>query len=267
MKQVIGIRGHRGAGKTTISYLVGNTIDYLVKNEEIKEDFNDLYRTWCDDIIGDEKIIHNCSLDYVYFDSFSDTLKLWVILLVGCPKDYLYDDYYKDHLVINMKDFSYKVYDKLPENLLNHNELYEIMPKDKNPTTITKNIYISLRDFILYFGVEVMQRYFGTNVWVKTLKNSGAFYDSIFDDEVSYKIFTDIKTPGEITYIKNDKKGIVIKVSRPGHKKSSKGLDRLGQDSRYDYEIIVNDDLYNTKEQIIDIVKHIIYGKAGKESN
>lgn len=261
MNKVIGIRGHRGAGKTTISYLIGNTINYLIKNKEILNDFNDLYRTWCDDIISDEKIIHECGLDYVYFDSFSDTLKLWVILLIGCPKDYLYDDYYKDHLVINMKDFSYKVYDNLPDNLLTHNQLYELIPKDKNPSTITKNIYISLRDFILYFGMEVMQRYFGMNIWVKSLKNSSPFYNSIFDDDISYRIFTDVKTPGEITYIRNDKKGIIIKVSRPGHKKISKGLDRLGQDTRFDYEIVVGEELYDTKEQIIKIVKSIIYGK------
>ena len=140
MNKVIGIRGHRGAGKTTISYLIGNTINYLIKNKEILNDFNDLYRTWCDDIISDEKIIHECGLDYVYFDSFSDTLKLWVKLLIGCPTEYMYDDYYKDHMVINMKDFSYKIHEELPENLPTHSELYEMMPKDKASTTITKNI-------------------------------------------------------------------------------------------------------------------------------
>ena len=103
----VGIRGHRGAGKTTISYLLGNTINYLVKHPE-EELSDDLYRIWCDDIIKDEKIIHECGLDYVYFESFSDILKLWVKLLLGCPTDYMYDDYYKDHMIINLKDFSYK---------------------------------------------------------------------------------------------------------------------------------------------------------------
>lgn len=260
----IGIRGHRGAGKTTISYLLGNTIDYLIKNKD-ESDIDELYRTWCDDIIKDEKIIHECGLDYVYFDSFSDTLKLWVKLLIGCPSDYMYDDYYKDHMIINIKDFSYKIYEELPTNIKihSHNELYEIMPKDKAPTTITKNIYISLRDFIMYFGLEVMQRFFGANVWVKSLRSSSSFYNSIFDDSNSYKLFTDIKTPGEVTYIKNNG-GIVIKVSRPGHKKNSKGLDKLSQDNRFDYEINVNGDLYNTKEQIIEISKQIL--ENGKEN-
>lgn len=254
----IGIRGHRGAGKTTISYLLGNTINYLVKKST--ENFDELYRTWCDDIIKDEKIIHECGLDCVYFDSFSDTLKLWVKLLIGCPDDYMYDDYYKDHMIINIKDFSYKVLEEIPDNTLTHSQLYEMMPKDKAPITITKNIFISLREFILYFGLDVMQRFFGANVWVKSLKSSSEFYNSIFDDSDSYKIFTDVKTPGEVTYIKNNR-GKIIKISRPGHKKSNKGLDRLHQDQRVDFEVVVEGDLYNTKETILQISKQLINEK------
>ena len=90
-----------------------------------------------------------------------------------------------------------------------------------------------------------MQRYFGANVWVKSMKNSAEFYTSIFDDNNSYKIFTDLKTPSEVTYIKG-LGGKIIKVSRPDHKKIQKGLDKLGQDTRVDYEIVVGEDLYKT---------------------
>lgn len=253
----IGIRGHRGAGKNTISYLLGNTIDYLLRKSE--DNFDELYRIWCDDIIKNEKIIHECSLDYVYFDSFSDTLKFWVRLLIGCPESYIYDDYYKDHMIINIKDFTYKVYEEIPTGLqtYTHEELYSIIPKDRAPITITKNIYISLRNFIMYFGLEVMQRFFGANVWVKSLKSSSEFYNSLFNEEDSIKIFTDIKTPGEVTYIKNNN-GVVIKISRPGHKKQSKGIDKLSQDMRFDYEIIIDGELYDTKEQILTISKIIL---------
>jgi hypothetical protein len=102
-----------------------------------------------------------------------------------------------------------------------------------------------------------MQRFFGVNVWVKSLKNSAEFYNSIFDEDSSIKLFTDVKTPGEVTYIKNNS-GIIIKVTRPGHKKNSKGLDKLSQDNRFDYEIIVNGELYSTKDQILEISKKIL---------
>ena len=109
----------------------------------------------------------------------------------------------------------------------------------------------------MYFGLEVMQRFFGANVWVKSLKSSEEFYNSIFNEDNNVKIFTDIKTPGEITYIKNNN-GKVIKVSRPGFKKQQKGMDKLSQDNRYDFEIIVNRDLYDTKEQILEISKQLL---------
>jgi hypothetical protein len=162
-------------------------------------------------------------------------------------------------MVINLKDFSYKIYDEIPQNLklYTHEELYSVMPKDRAPITITKNIYINLRNFIMYFGLEIMQRFFGANVWVKSLKSSSEFYNSIFNEENSIKIFIDIKTPGEVTYIKNNN-GIVIKVSRPQHKKPSKGIDKLSQDNRFDYEIIVDKELYDTKENILNISKRIL---------
>ena len=40
----IGVRGHRGAGKISISYLLGNTLEYLIKNKGvIQDDYNTLY--------------------------------------------------------------------------------------------------------------------------------------------------------------------------------------------------------------------------------
>lgn len=253
---IIGIRGHRGAGKTTISYLLGNTINYLV--EKSKEDFDIAYRVWCDNIIENENVINECELKYVYFDSFADTLRLWVRLLLNCPENYVTDEYFKDHVVVNMKDFSYQVIDELPSYVLDREELYNIMVATQ-PKPITKNLYISLREFILYFGMDVMQRFFGANVWLKTLKNSSEFYESIFNEDNAYKVFIDVKMPSEVTYIK-ERNGIIVKVSRPGSQKKNVGMDKLGQDYRFDFEVFVNGDLYKTKDQIFNIAKTIVYG-------
>lgn len=260
----IGVRGHN---KAAISYLLGNTIEYIIKYDDINDaEFNNLYQVWCDDIAKDEKIIQECSdLERVYFDSFSHTIKFFTKLLIGCPLDYMFDEYYKEHMIINLKDFSYKIYDDIPANMkvYSYNELYELMPKDKAPVTITKNIYISLNDFIMYFGLEIMQRFFGANVWVKSLKNSSDFYNSIFDDNNVYKIFVDIKTPAEVTYIKNNG-GIIIKSTNPEYKKQPRRLNKLAQDNRYDYEVTVTSNLYDTKEQIINISKLLIFNEKGK---
>lgn len=259
----IGIRGHKGAGKTTISYLLGNTLNYIL--EKSTDNFDVLYRTWCDDFIKDERIIHECQLEYIYFESFSDTLKLWVKLLIGCPSHWANDDYYKDHVIINLKDFSYIIHDEIPDNIkvYTHEELYEIMPKDRLPMTITKNIYIDLRNFIMYFGLEVMQRFFGSNVWVKSMKQSHEFYNSLFNDNDMIKLFIDVKTPGEVTYIRNNG-GIIVKVIRPKCKKSSSKRDKLSQDNRFDYEVVIGDDLYETKDIVFEIANKII--KNGEEN-
>lgn len=259
----IGIRGHRGAGKNSVSYLLGNTIDHLICNGE--KGFEECYNAWVDNIMTSEQVLHECSLQYVYFDAFSDTLKMFIELLLGCKREYLYNDYYKDHTIVNIKDFSYKVYDEIPNNLkiLSKDELYAKMPKESQPTTITKNLYITLRDFILYFGMDVMQRYFGLNVWVKSLKSNESTFESMFNDDDCYKVYTDVKTPSEVTYIK-DKNGIIIKVVRPSHKKGDKGFDKLSNDNRYDYTVKVNGNLYELKDEILNIAKQIINNDKSK---
>jgi hypothetical protein len=260
----IGIRGHRGAGKNTVAYLLGNTLEYLInnsnnylkisKNQEICE----LFQTWCDEIVNDERIIHEISLDNIYFESFGDTLKILVQMILGCSQDILYSDYHKDHVVVNLRDFSYKTYDEIPQDikLWTAEELYKEMPKNCAPITITRNIFLSLREFILYFGKEVMQRYFGLDVWVKALKTTRELFDNT-NDLKSYKIYTDLKTPGEVTYIRKNG-GLIIKVSRPDHKKQLKGIDRLSQDNRYDFEVVIGDNLYDIIDQIIDIADKIL---------
>ena len=263
----IGIRGHRGAGKKSVTYLLGNTIEYLIMKEKnqnnIKTSFDDAYNTWVQHIMDDESIYYTTALKYVYFDSFGDTLKIFVHLLTGIPTDYIYNDYYKDHTVINLKDFTYKTHKELPNNILTKDEVYSLMNKPGNPTAITKNIYITLREFILYFGIDVMQRYFGLNVWVKALKQSeNNFDDDLLGLDCNYKIFSDVKTPSEVTYIL-DNGGCIIHVTRPNNHKKPKGFDKLSKDGRIDYTIHVGGDLYEIKNQILEIAKQII-DKNGK---
>ena len=85
----------------------------------------------------------------------------------------------------------------------------------------------------------------------------------------------DLKTPAEATYIKQQN-GLIVNVVRPGHKKGQSGLERLGRDDRIDYTIEVNGELYNTKNDVINIANDIINkfekdgrkeGESKKENN
>jgi hypothetical protein len=183
-------------------------------------------------------------------------------LLLGCPEEYVYEDKYKDTVVVNMKDLSCRLLDSFPEPriLMSAQDFYKTMPydSDETPVAITMNRYMLLREFIMYFGLEVMQRFFGRNVWVKSLKANSEQYDEFYSTGMNYKVFIDLKTPAEATYIKQAN-GFIINVIRPTNKKGQSGLERLN--SRYndkiDYNITVEGDLYSIKDKIREIAKDI----------
>jgi hypothetical protein len=262
----IGIRGHRGAGKSSVAYLLGNTLNLICQghskmldNDEI---FSSFYNHWCKQLMESENCINEADIDYVYFESFSDQIKTFIRLLLGCPEEYLYEDKYKDSIVINLRDLSCKHINSFPETpkLVTAQEFYKSMPYeyDETPVAVTMNTYMMLREFIMYFGLEVMQRFFGRNVWVKSLKANSEMYDSFYElpGHTYYKLFIDLKTPAEATYIKQAN-GVIVNVTRPDNKKGQSGLERLGRDTRIDYNIVVNGDLYSIKNDIINIAKDI----------
>ena len=275
----IGIRGHRGAGKSSIAWLLANTIDFIKQGNEgllNKEIFDNLYKHWCNQIMLDPNVFNEEGLQYVYLDSFSDSIKTFIQLLLGCPEEYLKEDSYKDTIVINLRDFSCTPIEQLNDiELVTSNELYDSIDKDTDPQPLMKNTYITLREFILYFGLDVMQRFFGRNVWVKSLRANTEMLDKFYDGKGMYKVYMDLKTPAEATYIKQQN-GLIVNVVRPGHKKGQSGLERLGRDDRIDYTIEVNGELYNTKNDVINIANDIINkfekdgrkeGESKKENN
>ena len=260
----IGVRGHRGAGKSSIAFLLGNTIDFITTGHQDSTNtilFDDLYKSWCDNLLHNVNCINECSLRNCYFESFSDSIKTFIRLLLGCPEEYLYEDKYKDIVVVNLRDLSCKLLNEFSEpiKIISAQEFYKTMPHDpdESPVAICSNTYMMLREFIMYFGLEIMQRFFGRNVWVKSLKVNSEQIDKFYDLGNSYKIFIDLKTPAEVTYIKQNQ-GYIVNVNRPGNKKDKSGLERLGRDDRIDYNITVDGDLYSTKENIIEIAKDII---------
>jgi hypothetical protein len=256
----IGVRGHRGAGKSSIAYLLGNTIEFIEQgNGSIvdKEWFGVMYNKWCDQIMTNQNCINETAHTKVYFESFSDSIKTFIRLLLGCPEDYLYDDKYKDTIIVNLRDLSTRDIYGFSGQLVTSDEMYAKVDKEGGPVAFNSNIYMTLREFIMYFGLEVMQRFFGRNIWVKSLRANSEQLDKFYDTGDSYKIFIDLKTPAEVTYIKQAK-GVVVNVNRPSNKKTGSGLERLGRDDRIDYTIDVEGDLYSLKDKIVEVSINII---------
>ena len=252
----IGIRGHRGAGKTAISYLLANTINWLANKKDM-EYFQTEFNEWCRQIKENPQAIYNLDLSHVIVEGFGDGPKMMLSMLTGIPIEVMNDDYSKDHLIFNFKDFSYKIEEDLSNiQTVTAEELFHLTTFSMQPEPIKSDIYITLRELILYFGIYIMQNAFGLNVWVKSLVANNKFYCGLFtDDSDGYKIFADIKARTEISYIL-DKGGVIVKVNRP-HNKKYGGMDLLRGDSRYDYEININCEIEELSSQILEVAKKI----------
>ena len=259
---LIGIRGHRGSGKKTVAYLLGRTIDYIVgwNGEFDMKDYIEHFERWCEDIRQNEDIIYNIDLKRVYFDSFGDAPRIHVKMLLGCNTDWLYSDYMKDHVVVCLNDFTCKEYDDVPSSVKTATEVNKLMiEKSKNgPADLSKEepIFMTLREFILYFGIFVMQMGFGKNVWVKSYKANSNMFINIFNEEYKYRIYMDIKSISELMFVK-DSGGVIINVERPGHKKKDTELSFNNfQDD--DYKIKIGSKLEELADPVLKIARDII---------
>lgn len=246
----IGIRGHRGAGKSSVAYLLGCIIEFIL-NERPIEEYDNYYKELCKNIrIGNL----DAELNNVIYERFGDTPKMLVSMLTGLPLKDLNDPAVKDGKYINIKTFD--ITESTPDNLETAESYFNTRKWTQSPEVINDDVYMTIREFILYFGVYIMQNAFGLNVWIKSMKVNSKYFEGLWgDDQSGYKIFPDVKARSEAAFIK-DKDGIVIKVNRNGHKKPG-GMDLLRGCSVYDYEITYSE-LEDMKEDMYNIANNII---------
>lgn len=268
MFKYIGIRGHRGAGKNTISFLLGTSIDFYTKNDSW-DGFDDVYADAVDIAMNDDSFIEDADFVNVFFESFADTPKIMLSQLFGIPSEYFYDDWCKDSIIVDMKTFTFiQPKDKLKLQILKDryvlftaDDLYKLA-NDKSIDSYNADIYTTLRELIAYFSKYVMQRSFGYNVWVKSLNANRWEQERFYTGrgKTIYKIFTDCKFPSEVSYIYNNG-GKIIKVNRENNVKEDTQISKeLDLDPRFDYEINLDGDLMKdkTKEYIKFLTLKII---------
>lgn len=251
MEKVIGITGHRGAGKTTVAWLLGNCINNLLNKQKITKE---LYKLWVDKIVSYERVVFESDLDYIYFDSFQDTLLNVIWQLTGIPYSDMVDDHKKDNMVVNLKNFDYYPIEENIHPITAKELLNENMGKSIHP--IEQDQWMLLRDFIIYFGHDVMKRFFGENVWVKALLKSPVYENGFSRTE--WVIFVDTKTRAEQQYILDH--GILINVVRNGNHKVDSEITNQNNDilEHCEYEIVITDDLMDTYKVIPGIAADIL---------
>jgi hypothetical protein len=242
--QFIGITGHRGSGKTSVGYLLGNTLNAIRKGSE-KEDIEIMFNDWCYTIKANENAIYDCPLYYVYFDEFGEMPKSFVAQLLSIDMSVLDNDTLKDTMYVNMKDF--KLYSK--------DQSFKIITSVDilNGSKRWKDCYISLREFAKVFSIDIMQKFFGTDVWLKSrVVNDEKWQVSSTE---GFKVFSDVKTKDEIKYIK-DRDGIIIRTCRLSHKKQHDGISNT-ENADADFIIDTEGCLYDLFDKIYNIANKI----------
>ena len=223
----IGITGHRGSGKTSVAYLLGNILDCL-KHNYSEDSIKQNYAIWCEKIKANQNAIYDCALNYIYFDEFGEMPKSFVAQLLGIDMSVLDNDTLKDTMYVSMKDFKLHANDGTLKTITAE----DVLSNDGKKWT---SHYMSLREFAKCFSIDIMQKFFGSNVWLKTLKVND---DKWNEPEAGWRLFSDVKTKDEIKYIR-DKNGTLIRTKKPSNKKSNKGITDIDQNScDVDYIII-----------------------------
>lgn len=270
MQKLVGIRGHRGAGKESVAFLLAYTLEFINNKEcfdpdfnpndsSTIKDFNIIYNNAVKELVDNkDEAFTNADFKCVYLDAFGDAPKAMVQQLLGCDFKYLCEEYWKDHVVVDLRTFNTEEVDELPEDLMDPSLMISYCPSFLNNEKCKDDCKMSLRDFILYFGINVMQKYFGQDVWVKSTAQNDRRNEEYFENGI--RIYTDIKAPTELTYL-IDKQAVIINVERRGYKKKG-GLDLLKDDNRWNFNIqIKGNDLMSIKNDILKIAEYIYYGK------
>lgn len=253
--QFIGITGHRGSGKTSVAYLIGNTLEKLRKGCN-RDEIYAYYESWCENIEQNCNAIYDCPLYYVYFDEFGDMPKSFVAQLLSIDMSVLDNDTMKDNMYVNLKDFKLYTYDKSFDVI----ESKSVLERFLNPSNRKwKDSYISLRDFVKCVSIDIMQKFFGTDVWLKTRKVSDAKFGEVED---GWRVFSDVKTKDEVDYIK-EKNGILIRTLNSKTRKSDKGIRNIDSEDyrNLDYTIVTEGKLIDLFDSIYNISKEI-YDKS-----
>lgn len=238
----IGITGHRGSGKTSTAYLLGNILDCL-KHGHSKEAIKMYYTDWCGKIKNNQNSIYDCALDYIYFDEFGEMPKSFVAQLLSIDMSVLDNDTMKDTMYVNLNDF--KLY-SLEDHFCIVDSNWLLLNKTDN--CFGEPVYMSLREFVKCFSIDIMQNIFGSNVWLKVLKVNDSKWN---EPDSGWRVFSDVKTIDEIEYIKN-KQGVLIRTKQPSNKKSKKGITNI-ENCNPDYIIDTSGELIDLFDSIYEI--------------
>lgn len=165
--------------------------------------------------------------------AFADSLKDQIAHLLNIDCAYLHDQDYKSSHVVLKKNLQ----------TLHINDVVNY-PKES---------YWTIREFMQYYGTDVMQNAFGKNVWInKTFNN-------IVSDKSDFPVITDVRFKAEYKFVKFNN-GIIINIINPYIQSNDTHSSECDLDGMHaDYVIINNwkEDPLSVEKQINGIIQQI----------
>lgn len=172
----------------------------------------------------------------VEHESFAKSLKVMLCALTG-QKMKIFNSDVKDTLMIDIITYNVKPINRNIKSIfkMNKNENYS-------------SYYVSVREFMQWFGTEVMQTHFGKNIWINSVKKR------LKKNKIT--IISDVRFPHEAEFIKKQG-GVIIKVINPTVEnndthKSETSINNIKED----YTFI--NDYKNSTDKCRKLLKQII---------
>jgi hypothetical protein len=225
---IIGINGKIGSGKDTI----GGIIQYLTSDYKDKYD----YKNWID------RVENYGSNTYSPWEikKYAGKLKQTASLLTGILVEKFEDQEFKKTELA--EDWNY-----FPIIGYGHRNI-PVYGQDEQSMLV--------REFLQKLGTEAMRDGLHTNVWVNALfadYKPDCTPKDAFNKDLPNWIITDMRFPNEIEAVV-ERKGITIRVVRPGTSIGTHPSETALDNAEFDYEIINDGSIADLIDKVIDIL-------------
>ena len=280
---IIGISGKKRSGKD----LVGRIIQYLTMkklNPENKQSFDEFCKYYEADSINRQLRPHRETiLGYNYWKivKFADKLKDIICLLIGCTREQLEDETFKNSKLgeewiiwtINWVDKLGFGHEEIFVEKEEWNKRIIELEKTTSDIFISQEKRLSPRYLLQFIGTDLLRNQLHPNTWVNaTMSDYKDGKPIVFDDPnvvfmglkaksittegiESKWIITDVRFPNEVQAIK-EKNGIVIRINRSNLESNDNHQSEIALDNYNEFNYIIEND--GSIEELIEKVKQIL---------